>query len=404
MSFEEEIVLLSTSGVSQKRAAEKLGITLSKLITFIDVMGLEWKRGVRETSGGKHVIDGIKGTLESHAVRLGVSVGSLRWRLSKRNSHEGKVKAEPITQEEAQRFTDLRKSGETASKAAEIVGRPYPNLKNAAIRLCPEYADVVAASSKKQKKEENLDLQTKRKVSRKCSVDQETAIRFVSMRDEGIGAKAAAEELGYPCSTLLYAAKKYAITDQACTAISQEDVTLFIKMRREGVSTKEASGKIGRSYHGLSKAAKRLDPNYLTRKATSREDAEKFLDLRKQGVKTLMAAEIIGRPYTTLTNAVRKFIPEYSSEKSDIKVDAELFIELRGKGIGAHEAAGIVGRSYYTLRKAVIRLFPAEQSITRIEGFNPGRFIDISSRQEGFMSADSSNSSDEVPGEMKKVA
>ncbi|MNC74043.1 hypothetical protein D3C75_1253350 [compost metagenome] len=48
-----------------------------------------------------------------------------------------------MTEQEARQFTDLRKTGLPAWAAAARVGRPYANLRAAAIKYCEDYADAV---------------------------------------------------------------------------------------------------------------------------------------------------------------------------------------------------------------------------------------------------------------------
>lgn len=143
MSLEQEIRDLHASGISKTKAAQQLGLTVHKLNAWLEAEGwtLKWKR---TPTGGKHTIDGVTDTLAGHAARYGITVGTLRGRLSrKQDLITTPSKAAVATPEEARRFTDLRRQGIQAWAAAEMVGRPYNTLKNAAKKFCPDYLTVV---------------------------------------------------------------------------------------------------------------------------------------------------------------------------------------------------------------------------------------------------------------------
>lgn len=125
--------------MSRSRAAKTLKIPVWKLDILVSHLGLDWQRRIK---GGTVEINGIVDSWARHSERLGIPVGALRWRLKNRGTIEME-EVSPITEQEARQFTDLRKSGLPAWAAAARVGRPYANLRVAAIRFCEDYQDAV---------------------------------------------------------------------------------------------------------------------------------------------------------------------------------------------------------------------------------------------------------------------
>jgi len=130
---------LHGKNISRSKAAKVLKIPVWKLEIMISHLGLDWPRRIR---GGTVEIDGVMDSWAGHSKRLGIAVGALRWRIKNRGSISMEEVA-PITEQEARQFTDLRKQGIPAWAAAARVGRPYANLRVAAIKFCEDYADAV---------------------------------------------------------------------------------------------------------------------------------------------------------------------------------------------------------------------------------------------------------------------
>lgn len=144
MELEARIRELHASGISKTKAAEQLGIHKYHLEKFLILIELDWKPRVR---GGSYVIDGVKDTLAGHAKRLGVTVATIRWRLQRNQPLDAPPVIDPVIEAEAKAFTELRQEGVPAMKAAQIVGRSYESLKNAAKRFCPDdYLKVVSTA------------------------------------------------------------------------------------------------------------------------------------------------------------------------------------------------------------------------------------------------------------------
>lgn len=144
MELEARIRELHASGISKTKAAEQLGIHKYHLEKYLIVLDLDWKPRIR---GGSYVIDGVKDTLAGHAERLGVTVATIRWRLQRNQPLDAPPAIDLVIEAEAQAFTELRQEGVPALKAAQIVGRPYESLKNAAKRFCPEDYRKVASTA-----------------------------------------------------------------------------------------------------------------------------------------------------------------------------------------------------------------------------------------------------------------
>lgn len=144
MFNEQQVRALHLTGISKTKAAEILGVHKYHLEKYLKVIKLDWKPRVR---GGSYVIDGVKDTLAGHAERLGVTVATIRWRLERNQPLDAPPVIDPVIEAEAQAFTELRQEGVPALKAAQIVGRPYESLKNAAKRFCPDdYLKVVSTA------------------------------------------------------------------------------------------------------------------------------------------------------------------------------------------------------------------------------------------------------------------
>lgn len=158
MSLEKEIRDLHASGISRAQAAHKLGLTVDKFGAILQTGGwnLRWKR---TPTGGKHTIDGVTDTLSGHAARYGITIGTLRGRLERKED----LKAPPsvaamVTEEEARKFTELRREGVPAWAAAELVGRPYNTLKNAAKKFCPDYQSVIEEAPRIRRSGDNSSV------------------------------------------------------------------------------------------------------------------------------------------------------------------------------------------------------------------------------------------------------
>ena len=130
---------LHAKRMSRQKAAKDLKIPVWKLDIMASHLGLDWPRRIQ---GGSVEINGVVDTWARHSARLGISVGALRWRL-KNSGNIAKDEPLPITNQEARQFTDLRKQGVPAWAAAARLGRPYANLRVAAIKFCNDYADAV---------------------------------------------------------------------------------------------------------------------------------------------------------------------------------------------------------------------------------------------------------------------
>lgn len=149
MDLECRIRELHAAHVSRKRAAQLVGVPYERFCLMIETMGLDWMPGIR---GKEFKLDGIMDSMSGHAKRLGMSRGALRWRLGKNRVLEAPVRA-PISQDEVNRFVELRRQGVRAFKAAALVGRPYNSLRLAAIRLCPDYGYGAQASASAERQD-----------------------------------------------------------------------------------------------------------------------------------------------------------------------------------------------------------------------------------------------------------
>jgi lambda repressor-like predicted transcriptional regulator len=187
MGIEEQLAKLKESKTSRAQAAKLLNVTREKFDAILEVVGLEWEKGL-QTENHACIVDGVRDSYEAHADRLGISVGMLRWRLDRNQDLSEPAKIVPATQGEALLFLQHRKNGETAQKAAALVGRPYNTLKNAAKKFCPDYDEVVLKSVK---------------------VTKEDVLKFIEFRREGMTARQAAEEVGKPYNTLKGVVKKF---------------------------------------------------------------------------------------------------------------------------------------------------------------------------------------------------
>jgi len=156
VSLEKEIRALHESGMTRAEAAEQMGLTLDKFAAMLQVSGwkLKWKR---KSTGGKHTINGVTDTLQGHANRLGLPVGTLRGRLERQQDVKAPPRIAQVTQQEAQMFTELRRQGIGAYAAAEQVGRPYNTLKNAAKKFCSDYDTVVEITQGKRTVESRIE-------------------------------------------------------------------------------------------------------------------------------------------------------------------------------------------------------------------------------------------------------
>jgi hypothetical protein len=145
MTISDQITELNRSGLSKVKTAKALGLTVDALNHLIQSHGIKW---VPRIGLGTVIIDGIKDSLDAHAERLGISVGCLRWRLQNHKDLKDPVAIVPVTEDEAKRFTQLRREGYSHQQAADVVGRPYNTLRRAAIKYCPDYHLVVEQAAK----------------------------------------------------------------------------------------------------------------------------------------------------------------------------------------------------------------------------------------------------------------
>jgi lambda repressor-like predicted transcriptional regulator len=187
MGIEEQLAQLKESKTSRAQAAKLLNVTREKFDAILEVVGLEWEKGL-QTERHACVVDGVVDSYEAHAERLGISVGMLRWRMDRKQDLHEESKIIPVTEQEAFKFVEYRRAGETAQQAAALVGRPYNTLKNAAKKFCPDYDEVVLKSVK---------------------VTKEDVMKFIGFRREGMSARDAAEEVGRPYNTLKNVVKKF---------------------------------------------------------------------------------------------------------------------------------------------------------------------------------------------------
>lgn len=144
MDLDQRIIQLIESGISRPSAAKELGMSKYQLQIMLDTMGVKWPKVNRP---GSYVIDGVRDTLAGHAVRYDTTVNVIRYRV-KNNQDMGPPKMNPVSENEVLEFVSLRKDNVPAWEAAELVGRPYNTLKNAAKKLFPEYEQIVANSTR----------------------------------------------------------------------------------------------------------------------------------------------------------------------------------------------------------------------------------------------------------------
>ena len=154
MDIEKDIERLRNSGISRTKAAEALGINKYKLDCMLEAMAVEWKPRIR---GGIYEVDGEKKTLHEHAEQLGVPPSTLRQRLLSGKDPQAPAPNIPVSLEEAQAFTDLRKQGVAAWDAAKQVGRPYNTLKTAAKKMIPEYEAIAANAPRIRRSPEEIE-------------------------------------------------------------------------------------------------------------------------------------------------------------------------------------------------------------------------------------------------------
>ncbi len=115
--------------------------------------------------------------------------------------------------------------------------------------------------------------------------------------------------------------------------VTEEEAIKFVTLRREGMGAQKAAEEVGRPYNTLKNAAKKFCPDYdevvLKSVKVTKEDVMKFIGYRREGMSAREAAEEVGRPYNTLKNVVKKFCPNFS----------ELVAEGAGEGIKAKRAS-----------------------------------------------------------------
>ncbi len=140
MELDARIRELHTKRIAHTVAAELLGICRKTLARKIAELGLDWPKGI---PGGGTVVDGVRDSLERHALKRNMTPGRLAWLMqNKQPLNTPAPPAEP-TPEEARAFTELRRQGVPAWEAATRMGRPYETIRKAALRYCPDYRGVV---------------------------------------------------------------------------------------------------------------------------------------------------------------------------------------------------------------------------------------------------------------------
>ena len=271
-------------------------ISKERMDLYIDALGLDWKKGVR---GGSHVINGVTDTLKGHSIRLGISVGKLRWRLQRNQPIEAPAAYELVSIEEARNYADLRKGGVPAWEAAEKVGRPYNTLNNACKRLFPEYEEIVSEAPRVRR---SLGASTQPLTIPK---DLETHVRRLSA--SGISKTRA--------STMLAISR-----ERLNGIISTLDLEWKPPVRVgshviDGIqdSLQGHSERLGITVGKLRSRLKKQQPlaGPAVYKPIDLAEARRFVEHRKNGLPAWKAAEKVGRPYGSLKDACKRLIPEY---------------------------------------------------------------------------------------------
>lgn len=155
MDLDTRIKELHGKCISQTRAADLLGISRDKLSRRISALGLDWPKGIPGPGGGT-VINGVRDSLERHALSMGMTPGRLAWRLKTKQPLDkpGPVEATP---EIAREFTELRRSGVGPKEAAARLGVTYETIRRAAIQHCPDYRDVVKSAPRVRRTKRNVN-------------------------------------------------------------------------------------------------------------------------------------------------------------------------------------------------------------------------------------------------------
>lgn len=291
-----EIRALHESGISRAKAARTLMMSKEKLDLYIDAIGLDWKKRVR---GGSCVIDGVTDTLHGHSVRLGVSIGKLRWRLQRNNPIEAPAAYSSVSDQEAKLYADLRRDGMPAWEAAEKVGRPYNTLNNACKRLFADYSEIVneaprvrrsAGSSKKP-----------------LLIPQDLASNVRRLSASGISKSRA-------CTMLKISRDRLNLIIQALDIVWKTPVPVGAHVI-DGIqdSLQGHADRLGITVGKLRSRLKKQQP--LTGPAVYKPidlaEARRFVEHRKNGLPAWKAAEEVGRPYGSLKDACKRLIPDY---------------------------------------------------------------------------------------------
>lgn len=152
MTAEEQIIAYSKQGLSKAAAAALMGMTEYSFAQALEVMGFKWP----PSRVGRLVIDGVEGTIANHAKRLGVTRCALRGRLRRTGDHPVTEQVyTPVSDEEVDKFIQLRLDGVPAWQAAQMIGRPYNSLRKHAAKR-PGYNKALSKVKRKRRSPEEL--------------------------------------------------------------------------------------------------------------------------------------------------------------------------------------------------------------------------------------------------------
>lgn len=154
MNLEQELRRLKDEGHSKTKAAAALGMTRWKLEGILEVLAIDWPKQRQ----GSYEVNGLRRTLEQHASKSELSPSGVRRRLLQGQDIAAPSKIVPVTEAEAARFVEMRRTGMPAWEAAQAMGRPYNTLKNAAKKFVPDYDQVVASAPRIRRASEDIDL------------------------------------------------------------------------------------------------------------------------------------------------------------------------------------------------------------------------------------------------------
>lgn len=296
VSIELEIRALHESGISRAKAARTLMISKERMDLYIDAIGLDWKKRVR---GGSYVIDGVTDTLNGHSVRLGISVGKLRWRLK----HSQPIEAQPtyttVSRDEAQNYADLRKSGMPAWEAAEKIGRPYNTLNNACKRFFPDYELIISEAPRVRR---SIGTNTKT-----LQIPRDLEVNVRRLCASGISKTRAATMLVINRERLNVIIKALDLEWKPQVRAGAHVID-GIKDSLQGHSV-----RLGISVGMIRSRLKKQQPlaGPAVYKPIDLAEARRFVEHRKNGLPAWKAAEEVGRPYGSLKDACKRLIPDY---------------------------------------------------------------------------------------------